>query len=114
LKANPGELQSVAVHQEVPKEEAEVEMIVSSEGASWGQASSRKAPPTDEETDPGRWWVPAEVGRCPRTVDRPCQFLHRERDTVVRDQMMTIMYAEPLKDERSRRDIGSNLNATMA
>jgi hypothetical protein len=30
-----------------------------------------KSPWTTEETDPGRWWVPAEVGRCPKTVDPP-------------------------------------------
>jgi hypothetical protein len=63
MEANPGELQSVVVHQEVA-----VEMNQSSEGP----ASSRRASPTDEETDEGRWWVPAEVGRYTRTVHPPC------------------------------------------
>jgi hypothetical protein len=31
--------------------------------------SGCKAPRTAEEADPGRWWVQAEGGRCPITVD---------------------------------------------
>jgi hypothetical protein len=39
----------------------------------WGPASSVRALPTAEETDPGRWWVPKEVGRRPQTDDLPCR-----------------------------------------
>jgi hypothetical protein len=41
-------------------------------------------------------------------------FLYRTRDTVGRDQVRTMLYAEPLKDGRSKRDVGRYLNATMA
>jgi hypothetical protein len=51
LGANPEEKQTVAKYPEAPKEEAAV-----------GQISSCKATPAAEETDPGRCWVPAEVG----------------------------------------------------
>jgi hypothetical protein len=54
--------------QEVPNEDN----YQSSEGLAWGPASGHKAPQTAEETDPGRWWVPAEVGCCLRTTDSPC------------------------------------------
>jgi hypothetical protein len=58
---------------------------------------------------PGRCWPLPEDGW------PAMPFLHRERNTVVKDQVMTTMlYAEPLKDGRSRRDIGRNLNATIA
>jgi hypothetical protein len=40
-------------------------------------------------------------------------FLHCARDTVVRDQAGTILYEEPLKDERSKRDTGHKWNAAM-
>jgi hypothetical protein len=41
-------------------------------------------------------------------------FLHRSRDTVVRDQVGTMLYEEPLKDEHSRSDVGHDQNATVA
>jgi hypothetical protein len=64
----PEEMKSVAVHEVVPKEEAEVE----TSGAVWGPASSCKALRSAEETDPGQWWFPEEVGHYPRMVDLPC------------------------------------------
>jgi hypothetical protein len=63
LKANLKEMKSVAEYQEVPKEEA-TGNFWSTEELIWGTASSHRAPSTAEEMDPGRWWVPAEVGRC--------------------------------------------------
>jgi hypothetical protein len=50
LEANPRELQSIVVHQEVPKGEAAVETIRA----------------------PGQWWLPEKVGRYPQTDDPPC------------------------------------------
>jgi hypothetical protein len=78
--------------------------------SSKGLASSCRAPPTSKETDPGWWWVPAEVSRYPRTV---VPFLHCTRDMVVRYQART-MYVEPIKDRRLRRDVRCNLNAIVA
>jgi hypothetical protein len=42
-------------------------------GPMWRPASGCKAPRTSEETDPGRWWVPEEVGRRLHTDDPPCR-----------------------------------------
>jgi hypothetical protein len=41
-------------------------------------------------------------------------FLHRARDTVVRNQARVILYNEPGKDGRSGRDVWRNRNAKMA
>jgi hypothetical protein len=48
-----------------------IENYRSTEGPASGPASGHKATRTAEKTDPGRWWIPAEVGRRPRTVDPP-------------------------------------------
>jgi hypothetical protein len=72
MKANPEEIkESVAVHEEVPKEEAAVKTW-STEEVAWGPASSSKVPQSAKGMDPGQWWIP-EVGHCPKTVDIPCQ-----------------------------------------
>jgi hypothetical protein len=73
VEENLGEQKSIAEDQQVPNEEAVVD-TGGTRGWIWGPASSRSVPPTAEETDPGRWWVPAEVGRRPRTVDWPCRY----------------------------------------
>jgi hypothetical protein len=44
LEANPEEKWTLVLHEEVPKEEA-----------AWGPGSSRRAPRSAEETDPGKW-----------------------------------------------------------
>jgi hypothetical protein len=41
-------------------------------GPIWGPVSGCKTPQMAEETDPGRWWAPAEVGNHLRMVDLPC------------------------------------------
>jgi hypothetical protein len=41
-------------------------------------------------------------------------FLYCAWDTVVRDWARMMMYTEPLKDERLRRVVGRNINATVA
>jgi hypothetical protein len=41
------------------------------------------------------------------------QFLHHARGTVIRDQSRTMLYAGPLKDGCSRRNVGNNLNAIV-
>jgi hypothetical protein len=48
MKANPEEIQSVAVYEEVPKEEAIVKTVKSVEEVVRGPASRYKAPPTAE------------------------------------------------------------------
>jgi hypothetical protein len=65
MEANRGALQSVAVHQEVPKEDGTVETF---------RALRRwhRVPPKVEENDPGRWWAPEEVRRRPQPDDVPC------------------------------------------
>jgi hypothetical protein len=40
--------------------------------AVWGPATCRTAAPKAEETDPGRWWVPEEVGRRLQWVGPQC------------------------------------------
>jgi hypothetical protein len=55
------ERKSEAVHEEALKEETAVK-TVSTEEAAWGPESSRRAPQSPEEADPGQWWVPEEVG----------------------------------------------------
>jgi hypothetical protein len=37
----------------------------------WEATFGYGALPTAEETDPGEWWVPAEVGSRPKTDDAP-------------------------------------------
>jgi hypothetical protein len=62
-KANREEKEPVEEQQEVPKEGAAVETIKALEDRCC------RMPLTAEETYPGQWWVPAEVGHYPRTVD---------------------------------------------
>jgi hypothetical protein len=54
LEANPEEVKSLVEHQEVPEEEAAVEIF----GTVEDRHEDRHLPSTAEETDPGRWWVP--------------------------------------------------------
>jgi hypothetical protein len=65
------ETESVVVNEEVSQEGAAVKTRIT-EGMVWRPASSRSAPPTTEEMEPGQWWVP-EVGRRPQTNDPPCR-----------------------------------------
>jgi hypothetical protein len=65
------ETESAAVHEEVPKEEAAVK-TVRTEEETWGPASSCRASPTADQTDPGRWQVPEEVTCSPPRDDPPC------------------------------------------
>jgi hypothetical protein len=44
----------------------------STEEVAWGLASSHRVSPKAEATDPGRWWVPEEVGQCLQRDDSPC------------------------------------------
>jgi hypothetical protein len=64
LEANPKEKEVMAEQHGVPNEEAAVVP---------GLASSHRVLLKSEEMDPGRWWVPAEIGCCLRTVDPPCR-----------------------------------------
>jgi hypothetical protein len=61
----PVEMVNVAEHPDVPNEGAKVETVGALEDLYGEPESSRMAPPTAEETDPGLWWVPEEVGRHP-------------------------------------------------
>jgi hypothetical protein len=114
LEANPQKLDSVVEHLEVPKEEATVETITALGRPIWGLVSSSRAPPTAEETDTERWWVLKEGGRHPQTEELFMLFLHRARDTVIRDQAGTMLQEEPRKDRHSGRDVRHNRNATTA
>jgi hypothetical protein len=53
LEANPGEIESESLHEEVPKEDTTVRTVKSIEEVVWGSASSCRAPLITEETDPG-------------------------------------------------------------
>jgi hypothetical protein len=64
--------ESTSEEREVPKEEAAVKTVKSIEEAAWGPESSRRAPRSAEEADPGQWWVPEEVGRRLQRDDSPC------------------------------------------
>jgi hypothetical protein len=63
LESNAEEKEAVAEHQEL-SEHWRTDM---------GTASSHRVQPTAEETNPGRWRFPAEVGRRPRTVHSTAQ-----------------------------------------
>jgi hypothetical protein len=65
-------IEVVADSQTAPNEETAVEIFRSTGGRIQGTASSRKAPRTAEEAEPKRWWVSAEAGNRPATVDPPC------------------------------------------
>jgi hypothetical protein len=66
---NAEEMKSIVEHQEVPKGGAAVKTVKSTEGVVLGPGSSHRVLLTAEETDPGRWWLPEEVGRYLRRVD---------------------------------------------
>jgi hypothetical protein len=66
LECNPENYDAVEEHQEVHKKGAAVETI----GALEDRYGDRHLA---EETDPGRWRVPEEVGRRPQTDDPPCR-----------------------------------------
>jgi hypothetical protein len=68
-KPTSAEIEPVVVHEEVPKEE----VAVRTEKVTWEPASSRWAQQTAERTDPGRWWVPENVGYHPQRDDPPCR-----------------------------------------
>jgi hypothetical protein len=72
MEANPGEQKSIAVHEEVPKEEATAETVGSTEEAAWGSEPSCRAPPKAEEKDLGHWWLLEEVGHRLQKDDPPC------------------------------------------
>jgi hypothetical protein len=111
LEANPEEIKSESEHREVPKEEAAVETIEVLEDRYWGRhpaVGRLQQPKKRTQGDGGSWKKLAAIRR-----RLAVPFLHRARDTVFRDQART-MYAEPLKDGCSRRDIGRDLKATTA
>jgi hypothetical protein len=67
-----GEIESVAVHGEVPKEEGAVKTVRARKKWYGDPAPSCNVPPTAEKMDPGQYWVPEEVVRCPQRDDSPC------------------------------------------
>jgi hypothetical protein len=56
---------------------------------------------------PGRCWLLPEDGW------PAMPFMHRVRDTVVRNQARTVLYKEPWKGWWSERDIGNTQKAAM-
>jgi hypothetical protein len=66
------QIESVAVQEEAPKEEAAVETFGALKERHGRPASRRTAQPATDETDPGQWWVPEEVGRRLQRDDPPC------------------------------------------
>jgi uncharacterized FlaG/YvyC family protein len=109
MGVNPAEMQSVAVHQEVPKEEATMETIRALKDVAWRLVSSLRAPPTAKEMDPGRWCVPAEVGCYLRMVDSLCLSCTAQKTW----PSWTMLYAGHLKYRHLRRNDGRSQNAAM-
>jgi hypothetical protein len=72
LEGNKEEIEVMTEHQKIPNKEAAMETILCTEGPIWGQASGCKTSWTAEQMGPGQCWVPAEVGRRPRTGDPLC------------------------------------------
>jgi hypothetical protein len=68
MKAGLEEIECQLEHQDVPKEEAVMEIIRALEDR---YGDHHLAPLTADEMDPGRWWILEKVG-CPHTNDRPC------------------------------------------
>jgi hypothetical protein len=66
----PTSLESIAVHEEVPKEAAVRPTRALKSGM--GLASSHKAPRSAKETDPGQWWVLKEIGHWLQRDDPLC------------------------------------------
>jgi hypothetical protein len=71
-----------------------------------GTVSSRMTQRKAEETDPGEWWVPEEVGRHPQRVNPAVREWHGARNAEG-----TVLHQEPRKDERTRKDVGRARNA---
>jgi hypothetical protein len=67
--------------------------------------------PTAEEMAPGRWWVSAEVGRCPRTVDTPCHSYTAQRTLSIwsrQGQTCNRSTETPLKPLDDRKKTGGS------
>lgn len=93
------EIESVEVHEKVPKEESSAK----TRRAIWGLASSRRTLLTAGEKDLGQGGS-RKLLTSERRVMTTGTFLH---------QAEKILQEEPLKDKRSGRDIRHNQNAGM-
>jgi hypothetical protein len=107
LEANPEEIKSESGHQEVPQE-----TIETLEDGYWDRplaVERLRQPKKRTQGDGGSRKKLVAIRRRPAVP-----FLRHARDTVVRDDARTMLFAEPLKDGCSRRDVGRDLNATTA
>lgn len=104
LEANPEEIQPELENQEVLKEEVEMMGALESRYWDWRLAVGRYRRPNK--------WTQGDGGsrkKLPATL-----FLHRARDTVIRDQARLMLHAKLLQDRCSRRDIKHNPTAKTA
>jgi hypothetical protein len=109
----PEETANAGADLEVPNEQATVETIGALKdlygdhhlaiGRCWQLTKQTRA-----MVGPGRSW-PLPADGWPAVL-----LLHRTRDSIIRDQARTVLYAEPLRNRLSRRDVGPSRNATMA
>jgi hypothetical protein len=98
-------MESEAVHEEVPKEEAAVKTLRALKkrhGDRHLEVGHRGKQKERTQGDGGSRKTLAAV-----------PFLHGLRDAVVRDQVGTMLQEEPLKDGRSRGDNGRARKAAM-
>jgi hypothetical protein len=73
LEANPEEKVSEAVHEEVPKEQAAVKPVGGLRKQQRGAESGCRAPLEAEGKDPGKLWIPEEIGLHRPEDDQPCR-----------------------------------------
>jgi hypothetical protein len=92
-------MKSVAVHEEVPGEDAPVETgrALNKRHRNRNLAIERRA----EETDPGQWWVPEDIGCRPQRDDPLCRS----------DTARTALHQEPRKDGGPGGGVGRIWNA---
>jgi hypothetical protein len=110
-EGNTEEMKSILEHQEVPKEEAAVETIKALEDRYGNQRLTVRRRGWLNKRTQGHGGSRQKLA----TDGWPAMpYLHPASNKVVRDQARTMLYMEPLKDGHSRRDVGRDLNRTMA
>jgi hypothetical protein len=72
LEANREYSEAVVVHKKVPNEEIELGTVGALEDGYGDERLGVRSRGRSKKRTPGRWCVPGEVGRCPRSVDPPC------------------------------------------
>jgi hypothetical protein len=105
------EIESIAVHEEVPNEKAAVKTVRALKERKGGCRVLLTAE-KKHRAMVGSWkkWAATRRGMKGWTT---IPFLHRAWDIVIRYQVGTVVYKEHRKDKRSGRDVGHTWNAAV-